>query len=80
MMLIILEQRLKLFEVTDLEWLHRAICWELPENPVYYPTSQNISQIYEKSELAEWFKQHPGCKRDPGGLSENVTLSDYVCT
>ncbi len=77
MMLEILEQKLKLLEVLDLDWFYCAICMELPKEPVFYPTSEGISNLYEKSELVKWFSKATGNKSDPVGLGSNVTISQY---
>ncbi|HAT2085441.1 TPA: hypothetical protein I8Z96_002183 [Legionella pneumophila] len=77
MMLEILEQKLKLLEVVDLDWFYCAICMELPKEPVFYPTSEGISNLYEKSELVKWFSRDPRNKSDPVGLGVNVTISQY---
>ncbi|HAT1659377.1 TPA: hypothetical protein ACT96X_002863 [Legionella pneumophila] len=77
MMLEILEQKLKLLEVLDLDWFYCAICMELPKEPVFYPTSEGISNLYEKSELVKWFSRDPRNKSDPVGLGLNVTISQY---
>lgn len=78
MMLRILAQKLKLLEVVDLDWLCCAISLELPVNPVFYPTSEGITTLYEKSELVKWFSKDPKNKADPGGLDLNVTISQYL--
>ncbi|WBV72740.1 hypothetical protein PGH42_07745 [Legionella pneumophila] len=65
MMLEILEQKLKLLEVLDLDWFYCAICMELPKEPVFYPTSEGISNLYEKSELVKWFSRDPEINPTP---------------
>lgn len=77
MMLEILEQKLKLLEVVDLDWFYCAICMELPKEPVFYPTSEGITNLYEKSELVKWFSRDLKNKSDPLGLGSNVTISQY---
>ncbi|HAT2066548.1 TPA: hypothetical protein OO122_002595 [Legionella pneumophila] len=77
MMLEILEQKLKLLEVVDLDWFYCAICMELPKEPVFYPTSEGITNLYEKSELVKWFSGDLKNKSDPLGLGSNVTISQY---
>ncbi|AOW51068.1 TPA: hypothetical protein JBB06_04630 [Legionella pneumophila subsp. pneumophila] len=77
MMLEILEQKLKLLEVLDLDWFYCAICMELPKEPVFYPTTEGISNLYEKSELVKWFSRDPRNKSDPVGLGLNVSISQY---
>ncbi|KGP63212.1 hypothetical protein EP47_04415 [Legionella norrlandica] len=75
MMLKILAQKLELLEATDTDWLCCVISLELPENPVFYPTSEGITALYEKSNLTQWLAKKSG---DPCGLNSKATIAKYV--
>lgn len=52
----ILAKKLSSLEISDLEWLHCAISSELPKEPVFFPTREGITALYEREELVKWFK------------------------
>ena len=78
-LLVILEKQLKLLGVEDFDWLYCTISMELPIiMPVFYPKDKTITNLYEKAQLIEWFNKIPKHDADPGGLSEQVTIDDYI--
>lgn len=73
----ILKKKLQFLGISNLDWMNCPISFSLPKNPVYYPTSEGIKSLYEKSELTAWFDKTGGTGRDPTGLNEKVSLKDY---
>jgi hypothetical protein len=74
----LLENRLKLLGVTNIDWLYCAINIERIKNPVFYPNKEGITVLYEKSTLNEWLDKKGGIGLDPTALSQQAKLTDYV--
>ncbi|KTD74711.1 hypothetical protein [Legionella waltersii] len=74
----LLENRLNLLGVTNIDWLYCAITIEPIRNPVFYPNKEGITVLYEKSKLNEWLNKKGGIGLDPTALSQKAKLTDYL--